>query len=70
MPFVSKAQSRFMHWAAAHPKTAERERHIKPSVASEFVKAGHGQKVGALPEHVEHKAEGGSVQGHPRPFRW
>lgn len=61
MPVVSKSQSRLFHWAAAHPKAAERERGIKPTVAREFVEATHGQRVRDLPEHVGRKAQGGRV---------
>lgn len=67
MPFRSAAQSRLFHWAAAHPAEAGK-RGLKPSVVNEFITAGHGQKVSKLPDHVEHKAEGGPVR--PIPFKW
>ena len=66
MPYQSKAQSRMFHWAEAHPKEAAREG-LKPAVVSKFIEAGHGQKVGQLPERVK-KATGGAV--YPAPFRW
>lgn len=69
MPLQSKAQSRFMHWAAAHPGEAQRERGIKPGAAATFLEHSAGQKVGKLPERVA-KADGGSVTTYPAPFRW
>ena len=42
----------------------------KRAVAQEFVKAGHGQRVRDLPDHVEH-ADGGRVEAeYPPKFRW
>lgn len=67
MPFVSRQQSKFFHWADEHPAEASK-RGLKPSTVHEFIDASHGQKVRDLPERVEHKAEGGSV-GRPQ-FRW
>lgn len=67
MPFVSRAQSRFFHAAAQNPKVAEATG-VPSSVAKKFVKDSHGQKIGDLPDHVEHKAEGGAVE--PRKFVW
>lgn len=49
MPFASKAQSRLMHAAAANPAVAARTG-VPPSVASEFVAAGHGHKQSKLPD--------------------
>jgi hypothetical protein len=50
MPFKSQAQSRLMHAAANDPGVAKRTG-VPQSVAREFVSAGHGQKVGKLPQH-------------------
>jgi hypothetical protein len=49
MPFRSQAQSRLMHAAANDPAVAKRTG-VPASVAKEFVAAGHGQKVGKLPQ--------------------
>lgn len=45
---------------------------IPQETAQKFVKDSAGQKVGRLPEHVAHKAEGGPVvsPGYPPMFRW
>lgn len=70
MPLVSKAQNRFVRWVDSNPEQARKEG-IDPSFASKFIKDSHGQKVGNLPERVEHKAEGGRVfTMPPKPFRW
>lgn len=44
---------------------------IPKSVGQKLVGEAHGQKVGKLPEHVEHKAEGGAVKPYaPVVFKW
>jgi hypothetical protein len=67
MPFRSGAQNRYFRWAKEHPAEAEK-RGLKPSVVNEFISASHGEKISRLPEHVEHKAEGGPAR--PVPFKW
>jgi hypothetical protein len=73
MPMESKAQGRYMHWAAAHPKEAAR-RGMKPGVAEEFIAAQHGHSEAGLPERAPQRhAEGGRVELDPHgrvPFRW
>lgn len=54
MPFASQAQARLMH-AVAASDTLGKKLGIKKSVAEEFVDAGHGQKIGKLPDHVKAK---------------
>ena len=67
MPSKSQAQNRFFHWAAEHPQ----ESGVKPSVSADFLAADHGRKIKDLPQHVQHKAEGGSVAAGVRPrFKW
>lgn len=57
MPFASQAQSRLMH-AVAASDTLGKKLGVKKSVAEEFVDAGHGQKIGKLPDHVKPKDVG------------
>jgi hypothetical protein len=66
----SLAQNRFMRWADAHPAEAKRENGITPKVTGEFIAATHGHSLACLPQHVEHRAEGGRVATYPRPFKW
>lgn len=70
MPFESQAQDRYFHWADEHPQEAA-QRGLKPSVVREFINASHGERVRDLPQHVPHKAGGGSVKtAYPPKFRW
>ena len=68
MPFESQAQSRLMHDIDHNPELGKKLG-IKPSVAHEFVQAGHGQKVRNLPQRVLHKDDGGNTKPSPR-FKW
>jgi hypothetical protein len=52
MPFRSQAQSRLMHAAANDPGVAK-STGVPTAVAKEFVQAGHGQKVGKLPQKAK-----------------
>lgn len=52
--FASQAQSRLMR-AIAASETLGKKLGIKKSVAEDFIAAGHGQKVGKLPDHVRPK---------------
>ena len=64
-PFVSQAQSRAMHAAAEGRSNIG----IPESVGKKLVNEAHGQKVGKLPERVQHKSTGGAVKG-AKPFCW
>ena len=67
MPIVSRSQNRFFRWADEHPE----ESGVKPSVSHEFLSTVHGKSLKGLPEHVEHKAEGGAVKPYtPVVFKW
>lgn len=51
MPAVSQAQNAAMHAAAQGHSTLG----IPKSVGKEYVKATHGHKVSALPEHLHRR---------------
>jgi hypothetical protein len=57
MPFRSRRQARYFHWAEEHPQEAKK-RGLKPDVVSEYITAQHGKSLKGLPES---KAEGGSA---------
>jgi hypothetical protein len=65
MPFDSKRQARYFHWADEHPAEAAK-RGLKPAVVQEFISAQHGHSTKNLPERAEHK-NGGFVRA---PSKW
>ena len=64
MPFLSKSQSRYVHWLDENPAKARAEGH-DPSFAKKFIADSAGQKVGNLPERVAKKAHGGRATAMP-----